>query len=89
MVGNFALLFNCTPLGQITYSLTQFLLKDLSTDERVRAWCCVCSPAHWGLSVGFLLHVCLFVLFDLVLYIASTIFQLNRDGSSWVGPILS
>ena len=29
------------------------------------------------------------VLFDLILYIPSTIFQLNRDGSSWVEPVLS
>ena len=27
--------------------------------------------------------------FDLILYVPSTIFQLNRDGSSWVGPVLS
>ena len=33
-------------------------------------------------------HKCLF-LFDLVLYILSTIFQLCRDGSSWVEPVLS
>ena len=32
---------------------------------------------------------CLFVLFDLILYVPSTIFQLNRDGSSWVEPVLS
>ena len=29
-----------------------------------------------------------FVLFDLILYVPSTIFQLNRDGSSWVEPVL-
>ena len=28
-------------------------------------------------------------LFDLILYIPSTIFQLYRDGSSWVEPVLS
>ena len=28
-------------------------------------------------------------LFDLILYIPSTIFQLNRDGSPWVEPVLS
>ena len=33
--------------------------------------------------------VCLFVLFDLILNVPSTIFQLNRDGSSRVEPILS
>ena len=30
-----------------------------------------------------------FCLFDLILYAPSTIFQLNRDGSSWVEPVLS
>ena len=29
------------------------------------------------------------VLFDLILYVPSTIFKLNRDGSSWVEPVLS
>ena len=33
--------------------------------------------------------VCLFVLFDLILYVPPTIFQLYRDGSSWVEPVLS
>ena len=28
-------------------------------------------------------------LFDYIIYIPSTIFQLNRDGSSWVEPVLS
>ena len=31
----------------------------------------------------------IFCLFDLIIYIPSTIFQLNRDGSSWVEPVLS
>ena len=30
-----------------------------------------------------------FVLFDLIFYVPSTIFQLNRDGSSLVEPVLS
>ena len=29
------------------------------------------------------------LLFDLIFYVPSTIFQLNRDGSSWVEPVLS
>ena len=34
--------------------------------------------------------VCLFVcLFDLILYVPSTIFQLNRDESSWDELVLS
>ena len=34
-------------------------------------------------------QVSCFVLFDLILNVPSTIFQLNRDGSSWVEPVLS
>ena len=34
-------------------------------------------------------HEYLFVLFDLILYVPSTIYQLNRDGSSWVEAVLS
>ena len=29
------------------------------------------------------------VCFDLILYVPSTIFQLYRDGSSWIEPVLS
>ena len=32
---------------------------------------------------------CLYFLFDLIHYVPSTIFQLNRDRSSWVEPVLS
>ena len=35
-----------------------------------------------------IVHFVLF-LFDLILYVPSTIFQLHRDGSSWVEPVLS
>ena len=41
----------------------------------------------WALGRG--LMYCFVCLFDLILYIPSTIFQLNRDGSSWVIPVLS
>ena len=33
--------------------------------------------------------ITVFYLFDLILYVPSTIFQLCRDGSSWVEPVLS
>ena len=40
--------------------------------------------------VALVCGVCLFVcLFDLIIYVPSTILQLNRDGSSWVEPVLS
>ena len=34
-------------------------------------------------------EICFVFLFDLILYVPSTIFQLNRDGSSWVEQVLS
>ena len=43
---------------------------------------------HINEKVGCLLNNP-FNLFDLILYVPSTIFQLNRDGSSWVEPVLS
>ena len=48
---------------------------------------------QWPGQVRFLLTMgfgCLLVcLFDLILYVQSTIFQLKRNGSSWVEPVLS
>ena len=35
--------------------LWRFQFKDLSINERVWAWCCVCCQAHQGLTVWFLL----------------------------------
>ena len=40
----------------------------------------------WGGGGDGVWFVCLL---DLILYIPSPIFQLNRDGSSWVEPVLS
>ena len=40
-------------------------------------------------QLTFSLHISKFCLFDLVLYVPSTISQLNRDRSSWVQPVLS
>ena len=40
------------------------------------------EPAHQS-------KIPFFCLFDLILYVPSTIFQLYRDGSSWVEPVLS
>ena len=41
---------------------------------------------HINLLTSIVVFVCLF---DLIIYVPSTIFQLNRDGSSWVEPVLS
>ena len=49
----------------------------------------VVKLASCVISICLLVSVCLFCLFDLILYVPSTIFQLNRDGSSWVEPELS
>ena len=53
----------------------------------------------WSVIAGILLVIftCFLIsirvkrldLFDLILYVPSTIFQLNRDGSSRVEPVLS
>ena len=48
--------------------------------HNINSWCVRHNP------VPFKLFVCLF---DLILNVPSTIFQLNRDGSSWVEPVLS
>ena len=49
---------------------------------------CALEIAAYVFNIGIKLDFCL-ILFDLILYVHSTIFQLNRDGSSWVEPVLS
>ena len=56
---------------------------------------CECTAYLFVLFVCFVaLHpkstaMVIFFLFDLILNVPSTIFQLYRDGSSWVEPVLS
>ena len=57
---------------------------------------CVDSVKLLGLTIDYMLNfdlhisdICKKALFDLILYVTSTIFQLYRDGSSWVEPVLS
>ena len=45
-----------------------------------------CSRAGGGGGGGCQVVICLF---DLILYVPSTIFQLHRDRSTWVEPVLS
>ena len=59
------------------------------------SWACYCSVSLPRGAVG-LSVVCdrgnvvwSFNLFDLILYVPSTIFHLCRDGSSWFEPVLS
>ena len=53
-VGNFAFLFNCTPVGRTLDSMpgTLWLFR---LKEMVGAWCFGCCQAHRDLPVGFLL----------------------------------
>ena len=48
----------------------------------------VLNVIYYFSAVRETLNSCFVCLFDLILYVPSTIFQLNRDGSSWVGPVL-
>ena len=41
------------------------------------------------LQVSLYIYIFMICLFDLILNVPSTIFQLYRDGSSWVEPVLS
>ena len=47
------------------------------------------SQQHLDASTQYYFKIILFCLFDLILYVPSTIFRLNRDRSSWVEPVLS
>ena len=48
------------------------------------------TPAKFKSANMFFVRLLGFVcVFDLILYVPSKIFQLNRDGSSWVEPVLS
>ena len=57
-------------------------LTDLQIDKMHNSVIIWVSP--FGVHLGEL-----FCLFDLILYVPSTISQLNRDGSSWVEPVQS
>ena len=52
------------------------MLKDFLKDGR--------QPRPWNST-----QPCVDSLFDLILYVLSTIFQLYKDGPSWVEPVLS
>ena len=44
---------------------------------------------HSQTQCNFVVQFLFVCLFDLILHVPSTIFQLNRDGSSWIEPVLS
>ena len=66
----------------ITWWGSHFCVDKLHRKKMVHCREIIVLGGHW---------VCLFLfcLFDLILYIQSTIFQLNREGFSWVEPVLS
>ena len=49
----------------------------------------LCKLGNFSCFCCHLLILFILVLFDLILYVPSTIFQLYRDESSWVEPVLS
>ena len=58
--------------------------------QRFTGWCYIPNIKARGLVISNKkIFSCFVCLFDLILYIPSTIFQLNRDRSSWVEPVLS
>ena len=69
-----------------------------STTEPLRSKICICDYfCYWKKNIFSLMkyswHIIVWnffvCLFDLILYVPSTIFQLYRVGSSWVEPVLS
>ena len=44
---------------------------------------------YFKVPEGVVQYLWILSLLDLILYVPSTIFQLYRDGSSWVEPVLS
>ena len=69
----------CSP-----WSILQYFWPALSDN---RSWKSILVFSFSG-YLGKVLLYC-YRLFDLILDVPSTIFQLNRDGSSWVEPVLS
>ena len=57
-----------------------------SVEEQEKMWE---RTENVGTDLDLSLIVFLVCFFDLILNVPSTIFQLNRDGSSWVEPVLS
>ena len=71
--------FPVNPLVQLHYKCVTFVWRKNSVDADQLA----SSETSWSGSTMF---ICLF---DLILYVPSTIFQLCRDIFSWVAPVLS
>ena len=48
-----------------------------------------CNDLVFHVAMAVIVSIMFVCLFDLILYVPSTIFQLYRDGSSWDEPVLS
>ena len=86
----------CRQTGDKWQSKTLFLGILIGVRQLLRAfmiaaypvWCWVFFFKSLLSSADFFFKIDIFF-FDLILYVPSTIFQLNRDWSSWVEPVLS
>ena len=85
------LFFGCSNIIYDLSDLPNILLRKTKLVALLKMfslWLCLARDAFSSWCRG-LICLFLFVLFDLILNVPSIIFQLNRDGSSWVGPVLS
>ena len=92
-LGNLLLELNMLSLNHLSPSLiTPTDLKRLLTQIKAKLPPTLKLPEDHRSNIWYYYRTltCLFVcLFDLIFYVPSTIFQLNRDGSSWVELVLS
>ena len=80
--------YNQRPLGEITRD--DIVVEKYLRGVRVKPKQHVLVHIHsQPFACWELFHDLLFCLFGLILYVPSTIIQLNRDGSSWVEPVLN
>ena len=85
-------LFKAVPVPGVKISLP--LYESIGSCESLLQveWQPVLSPWQNTFSLDYGMQVdimrCCFCLLDFILYVPSTIFQLNRDGCSWDEPVL-
>ena len=68
------------------------LLNELRKSNKMLGLLSIYSIAFFATNLIYSIiqeQECFVCLFDLILYVPSTIFQFNREGSSWVEPVLS
>ena len=75
-IGNFAFLFNCTPVGGTSDSMT-VQLKDLSIDKMVGTWCfgCLSGPPGFTCWISFAPVFC-FIYFWVLIFALSPFYIL-------------